>query len=67
MESEDNDMNEKKSSDLGQQEVHMTIDGHKITICFSQEYNPKLASLVKETLIDSFLRKNGIRAGELPA
>ena len=59
MESEDNDMTEKKTSDLDQREVHMTIGGHDITICFSQEYNPTLASLVKETLIDSFLRKMG--------
>ena len=60
-------MIEKKDFDLDQREVHMTIDGHNITICFSQEYNPKLASLVKETLIDSFLRKNGICAEDILA
>lgn len=48
-------------------EAHMEIDGHKITICFSKEYNPMLAALVKETLIDSFLRKNGICADNLTA
>lgn len=50
-----------------EQEAHMEIDGHKITICFSKEYNPTLAALVKETLIDSFLRKNGICADDLLA
>lgn len=59
MESEDNSMAEKKTAAPDQREVHMTIDGHDITICFSQEYNPTLASLVKETLIDSFLRRMG--------
>lgn len=43
-----------------EQEAHMEIDGHKITICFADEFNPALATLVKETLIDAFLRKNGI-------
>lgn len=60
-------MIEKKTLNRNQQEVHMTIDGHKITVCFANERNPALASLVKETLIDSFLRKNGIYADNLLA
>lgn len=49
------------------QEAHMEIDGHQITISFESAYNPTLAALVKETLIDSFLRKNGICADDLTA
>ncbi len=50
-----------------EQEAYMEIDGHKITICFSKEHNPALAAMIKETLIDSFLRKNGICADDLTA
>ena len=41
-------------------QTHMVVDGHTITLCFSPDYNPTLASLVKETLLDAFLRKSGI-------
>ena len=46
-------------------EAHMEIDGHQITTSFSDEYNPTLAGLVKETLIDSFLRKSGICSDDI--
>ncbi len=57
-------MIEKRILDPIKQEAHLTVDGHAVTICFSPDYNPTLASLVKETLIDSFLRRNGIGADE---
>ncbi len=58
-------MIEKRVLDPVKQEAHLTVDGHKVTICFSPDYNPTLASLVKETLIDSFLRRNGIGVSDL--
>lgn len=39
-------------------QMHMTIDGHQVTISFAQEYNPNLSKLVRTTLLDSFIRKN---------
>lgn len=41
-------------------QMNMTIDGHKVTISFAQECNPILASLVRNTLLDAFIRKNGL-------
>ena len=39
-------------------QMHMTIDGHQVTISFAQEYNPNLSKLVRTTLLDFFIRKN---------
>lgn len=41
-------------------QARMMIDGHEITMSFAEHYNPTLAQLVKNTLIDSFLRINEI-------
>lgn len=42
--------------------IQMTIDSHKVTISFAQEYNPSLSSLVRNTLLDAYIRKNGLSA-----
>ncbi len=47
-------------------QMNMTIDGHKVTISFAQEYNPTLAALVRNTLLDSFIRKNGLISDAKP-
>ena len=41
-------------------QLNMTIDGHKVTLSFSQEYNPAVSKLVRNTLLDAFIRKNEI-------
>ena len=43
-------------------QMQMTIDGHKITISFAQECNPALSPLVRNTLLDAYIRKNGMGA-----
>ncbi len=45
----------------------MTIDGHRITFSFSQDRNQKLSSLVRTTLIDSYIRNNSIAPYEVQA
>ncbi len=40
--------------------VNMTIDGHKITLKFSKDYNPTLSTLVRTTLLDAFIRENNL-------
>lgn len=45
----------------------MTIEGHKVTISFAQEANPTLAALVRNTLLDAYIRKNGLCSEEQPA
>ncbi len=41
-------------------QMNMTIDGHKVTISFAQEYNPTLAALVRTTLLDAYIKKNAL-------
>lgn len=43
-------------------QMQMTIDGHKVTISFAQEFNPALSALVRNTLLDAYIRKNGLCA-----
>lgn len=57
-------MAEQVKLDAKADQIHMIVDGRTITLCFSSDYNPTLAPLVKETLLDSFLRKNGIGASD---
>ena len=35
----------------------MTIEGHKVTVSFAQEANPTLSALVRNTLLDAYIRK----------
>ena len=48
-------------------QMHMTIDGHQVTISFAQECNPNLSQLVRTTLLDSFIRKNELAPEATPA
>ncbi|MFQ8818330.1 MAG: hypothetical protein ACLR8R_04110 [Oscillospiraceae bacterium] len=45
----------------------MTIEGHKVTISFAQKANPTLSALVRNTLLDAYIRKNGLSSEEQPA
>ena len=58
-----NQSTEKKNT----RQVQMTIEGHKVTISFAQEANPTLAALVRNTLLDAYIRKNGLCSEEQPA
>lgn len=51
---------ERKKERKNTHQIQMTIDGHKITISFAQECNPALSPLVRNTLLDAYIRKNGL-------
>lgn len=57
----------KKILEKNANQIQMTIEGHKVTISFVQEANPTLSSLVRNTLLDAYLRKNGLYSEEQPA
>lgn len=57
----------KKILEKNANQIQMTIEGHKVTISFAQEANPTLSSLVRNTLLDAYLRKNGLYSEEQPA
>ena len=48
-------------------QIQMTIEGQKVTISLAQEANPTLSALVRNTLLDAYIRKNGLRSEEQPA
>lgn len=58
-----NQSTEKKNT----REIQMTIEGHKVTVSFAQEANPTLSALVRNTLLDAYIRKNGLCGEEQPA
>lgn len=58
-----NQSTEKKNT----RQIQMTIEGHKVTISFAQEANPTLSALVRNTLLDAYIRKNGLCGEEQPA
>ena len=45
-------------------QIQMTIDGHHVTISFTQEENPTLSALVRNTLLDAYIRKNDLSVEE---
>jgi len=51
-----NQSTEKKNT----RQIQMTIEGHKVTVSFAQEANPTLSALVRNTLLDAYIRKNGL-------
>ena len=54
-----NQSTEKKNT----RQIQMTIEGHKVTISFAQEANPTLSALVRNTLLDAYIR-NGLSSEE---
>ena len=58
-----NQVTEKKNI----RQIQMTIDGHTVTLSFSQEPNPTLSALVRNTLLDAYIRKNGLCSEDQPA
>ncbi len=47
-------------------QINLIINGHKVSIGFAQEYNPNLSALVRNTLLDAYIRKNGLCAEKEP-
>ena len=45
-------------------QIQMTIDGHHVTVSFTQEENPTLSALVRNTLLDAYIRKNDLSGEE---
>lgn len=45
-------------------QIQMTIDGHHVTVSFMQEENPTLSALVRNTLLDAYIRKNDLSGEE---
>jgi hypothetical protein len=41
--------------------ISMTMDGRKVTLSFTEHYNPNLGKLVRNTLLDACLRQGGIK------
>lgn len=39
--------------------IDITVEGHPVKISFADEYNAGISQLIKNALIDDFLRKNG--------
>ena len=66
-ESEDTDMTNQKVDKKLVRQKQMNINGYKVTLSFSEEYNPNLSALVRSTLLDAYIRKNGLCLEERPA
>lgn len=60
-------MTNKKSGEKQVRQKQMNINGYEITLSFSEEYNPNLSALVRSTLLDAYIRKNGLSLEERPA
>lgn len=35
-------------------EIHITVQGYKVTLCFAENPNPEAAALVKQTLLSTY-------------
>lgn len=57
-----NQSTEKKNT----RQIQMTIECHKVTVSFAQEANPTLSALVRNTLLDAYIRKTGCAARNSP-
>ena len=49
-----------QNNEKNQNQLEMCVRGRKITLSFSEEYNPELSQLIRNTLLDSFIRQNGL-------
>ena len=56
---ESEDMNMKNQNNEKKQ-LEMWVRGRKVTLSFSEEYNTNLSQLVRNALLDSFIRQNGL-------
>ena len=49
-----------QNTEKNQKQLEMCVRGRKVTLSFSEEYNPNLSQLVRNALLDSFIRQNGL-------
>ena len=49
-----------RNNEKNQKQLEMCVRGRKVTLSFSEEYNPNLSQLVRNALLDSFIRQNGL-------
>lgn len=40
-----------------EKQMTMLIEGHRVTISFARECNPNLPNLVRNTLLDAYIKK----------
>ena len=55
-ESEEAIMGNQSTEKKNTRQIQMTIEGHKVTISFAQEANPTLSALVRNTLLDAYVK-----------
>lgn len=46
-----NDMNEVLRIGKAASEMHITVQGYKVTLCFADKANPEVAAFVKQALL----------------
>ena len=49
-----------QNNEKNRKQLEMCVRGRKVTLGFSEEYNPNLSQLVRNALLDSFIRQNGL-------
>lgn len=47
-----------------EKQMTMFIEGHRVTVSFTRECNPNLSSLVRNTLLDAYIKKNEMLSAE---
>ena len=51
-----NDMNEVLRIGKAASEMHITVQGYKVTLCFADKANPEVAAFVKQALLGAYSR-----------
>ena len=49
-----NDMNEVLRIGKAASEMHITVQGYKVTLCFADKANPEVAVFVKQALLGAY-------------
>lgn len=49
-----NDMNEVLRIGKAASEMHITVQGYKVTLCFADKANPEVAAFVKQALLGAY-------------
>lgn len=47
-------------------QISMVVSGRQVTCTFSEEPNPNLSALIRNMLLDSYLRNNRIGTSDTP-
>lgn len=49
-----------QNNEKNQNQIEICVRGRKVTLSFSDEFNPELSPLIRNTLLDSLIRQNGL-------